>query len=339
MGKTYIIAEVGVNHNGSLEVAKELALAAAQAGCDAVKFQTFRAQELVTKEAPRARYQERNCPGGSSQSQLQMLKALELSDDAFFCLSQYCEELGIEFLSTPFDMPSVELLESIGVKRYKIGSGNLTDKPLLEAVAATGKPVILSCGMSTLEEVAEAISWLEKEGCPSISLLHCTSNYPTDYADVNMRAMATLKDSFGVRVGYSDHTIGFEIPLMAVALGAEIVEKHITLDPSMDGPDHLVSLPAGELAGMVSAIRHIEKAFGSPDVRRLPCEEDAAAVARKSIVTARPICKGTVIQMDDLACRRPGTGIAPKHLGDLVGLRAAADMAEGHMISWEEVRR
>ena len=331
----YIIAEAGVNHNGSLELATELIDRAKDCGCDCIKFQTFKTEELVTKTAKKAEYQVANTH--NEDSQFSMLKKLELSFDAFKELKAYCDKKEIDFMSTPFDCSSVDMLEEIGVNVYKMSSGDITNKQLLQYVAKTGKPMIISTGMCTMDEVNEAVSWIEECGNSNITLLHCTSNYPAPYSEVNMNAMLTLKNAFTYEVGYSDHTKGIEIPIMAVAMGASIIEKHFTLDNEMEGPDHKASLNVEELGKMVSSIRHIELAFGngvkSPSVSEMSTRE----VARKSIVLKRDVLKGSVLQEADLTIKRPGIGIAPKYLEDFVGKKVCHDMKAEDMLAWEDV--
>lgn len=332
----YVIAEIGVNHNGDIGCAKRLIDAAALSGCDAVKFQVFRARSLVTKDAEQAEYQKRNLKS-QDVTQYEMLKKLELSRDDFYYLKQYCESSGIDFLATPFDDGSVGDLEKLEVPCYKIGSGDITNMPLLNCVARTGKPVILSTGMSNLGEIEEAINWLQKAGSGDITLLHCTSNYPTAYYEVNMLAMKTLKQRFDLPVGYSDHTIGSEISVMAVAMGATIIEKHITLDRDMEGPDHAASLETKDLPALVDAIRHVEEAFGSGEKARQACEEGTAIAARKSLVSSRAIPKGTVISDVDMAVKRPGLGIPPKMLESLIGKVSTRDIKADELLSYKDL--
>src|SRR5690606_33903649 len=282
----FIIAEAGVNHNGRLDLAHRLVDAAADAGADAVKFQTFRAERIASASAPRAKYQVASDSG--DQSQVEMLKALELEPGDFRELAEHARERGLVFLSTPFDSESVDLLATLPVPAYKIGSGDLTNMPLLQRVAALGLPVILSTGMATLGEVEEALTWLRQAGDPPVALLHCTSAYPAPYDALNLRAMETLRQAFGCPVGYSDHSLGIEVPVAAVAIGACILEKHLTLDRSLPGPDHAASLEPAEFSLMVQAIRHIEVALGSPVKAPQPVEEDVRLAARKSIILKVP---------------------------------------------------
>lgn len=331
----YIIGEAGVNHNGSLKTAKQLALCAKQAGCDCVKFQTFRAEKIVTQSAPMAEYQERNT--GKKESQFQMLKKLELSYDDFRELYHYCQEIEIDFLSSPFDEESVDFLESLGVKAYKVSSGEITNKPLLEHIAQKGKRIFLSTGMSEIKEVEEALSWIHARGNKDIVLFHCTSNYPAAYESVNMNAMLTMKDKFHCTIGYSDHTAGIEIPIFAVALGAQVIEKHFTYDKNAVGPDHKASLSPDELKTMVECIRHVESAFGN-GVKE-PSQEELATrnVARKSLVWSHDLPEGHVIRYADIICMRPGTGLAPAEIDDLVGRVTAKKCVGNTLILREDI--
>lgn len=324
MGKVFIIAEAGVNHNGNIDTAKKLIDVAVDCGCDAVKFQTFKAEKLVTVNASKAEYQIANT--GSDKSQLEMLKSLELSCEDHIELFEYCKHRRIMFLSTPFDEDSLELLESLGVAFFKIPSGEITNKPFLKSVARKQKPIILSTGMATLGEIEEALNWIYFEGNDNVTLLHCTSNYPTLINDVNLRVMLTLKEAFKVKVGYSDHTIGIEIAIAAAALGAEVIEKHFTLDKNMEGPDHKASLEPQDLLKMVASIRNIENAFGDGIKRVSSSELSTREVARKSIAAKSFIKKGIKINEDMLATKRPGTGIPPKYLEFVLGKTAARDI-------------
>src|SRR5215208_4566960 len=305
----FVIAEAGVNHNGDLKMARALIDVAVDSGADAVKFQTFQADRLVTPEAPKAAYQAANT--GDTESQFEMLRRLELSPEAHRELQSYCEERGIIFLSTPFDEEAVDLLDELGVPAFKISSGDLTNSPLLEHVARKGKPVILSTGMSELSELIEAVSVLNTAGCETPILLHCVSNYPADPAEVNLRAMQTMRSAFDVPVGFSDHTQGIDVALAAVALGACVIEKHFTLDRTLQGPDHLASLEPTELRELVRSTRRVEKALGSG--RKVPTasEMETAKVARRSLVAARDIAAGATLEREMVVMRRPGTGMSP----------------------------
>lgn len=325
----YIIAEAGVNHNGSFDLACRLVDAAKAAGADCIKFQTFRAQNLVSRNAGKADYQKATTGDGS---QADMLSKLELSYDAFSRLKQYCEEVGITFLSTPFDLESVAFLDALGVPFWKIPSGEVTNLPYLEALAKTGRPVVMSTGTCEMDEIEAALRVLRENGTSDIRLLHCNTEYPTPFADVNLRAMETMRRAFGVEVGYSDHTRGIEVPIAAVALGATIIEKHFTLDRNMEGPDHKASLEPDELAAMVSAIRNIEQALGSGEKTASPSEQKNIAVARKSIVAKRAIKAGERLTEDNLTVKRPGSGVSPMRWRDVLGTAAIRDFEEDEMI-------
>ena len=331
----FIIAEAGVNHNGDLQTAEEMVDIAAEAGADAVKFQTFRADEVVSAAAPKARYQIENTAEGGSQ--LEMLKRLELSPDAHCKLIERCHARGIIFLSTPFDFPSADLLERLSVPAYKVPSGEITNWPFLEHIASKGKPVILSTGMSDLNEVEQAVKVLRAAGCSELLILHATSSYPATAASANLRAMRTLSDSFHTPVGLSDHTMGIEVALAATALGACILEKHFTLDRSFAGPDHKASLEPAELRSLVRGIRAVESAFGDGRKQPTPSEEDVRRVARRSIVARRTIPSGTLIARDLLAYKRPGTGIPPSRLGGVVGRRTARTIPADTLIRFEDL--
>lgn len=332
---TYIIAEAGVNHNGDINLAYKLIDAAKECGVDCVKFQTFKTENLVTKTAKKADYQVENTK--NNDSQFAMLKKLELSFDEFRSLKEYCDKIGIEFLSTPFDKDSVDLLEKLGVSKYKLSSGDITNKPLLEYIAQKNKPIILSTGMCTMDEVEEAVTWIEEAGNKQITLLHCTSNYPTPYSDVNMDAMITLDKAFPYPTGYSDHTQGIIIPIMAVAMGATVIEKHFTLDKNLPGPDHKASLDVAELKEMVLAIRNIETAKGNGDKKPAESELSTRDVARKSIIVNKDLKKGDVLTEHDLDVKRPGTGIAPKNMDILIGKKLNKDLSIESVISFEDV--
>lgn len=330
MGKTFIIAEAGDNHNGSRELAFRLIDKAVEAGADCVKFQTFITEEIISKRAEKAEYQK--AATGSDESQYQMVKKLELSFEQFRELQKYAEERAITFLSTPFDIPSVEFLDSINIPCFKIPSGEITNLPYLIKIAETGRDVIMSTGMAELNEIESAINILREHGSGDISLLHCNTEYPTPYEDVNLRAMLTLKEKFGVRVGYSDHTQGIEVPIAAVALGAEIIEKHFTLDHNMEGPDHKASLEPDELKQMVDGIRKTEKALGNGIKTASPSEKKNIQIARKSIVARRDIKKGEILTEENLAVKRPGNGISPMRWYEVIGTNAIRDFSEDEMI-------
>lgn len=332
--RCFIIAEAGVNHNGDINIAKKLVDKAKEAGVDAIKFQTFRAENLVTKEAPKAEYQKETTGDGS---QFEMLKKLELSLEDHITLKRYCEEKGIMFISTPFDFESVDLLEKTDVSLYKVSSGDLTNLPLLSYIANKNKPIILSTGMANLGEVEEAVETISKAGNDRIILLHCTSNYPTAYEDVNLRAMLTMKEAFKLPVGYSDHTIGIEIPIAAVALGAKVIEKHFTLDRNMKGPDHRASIEPDELKIMVRSIRNIELAMGDGIKRCNKSEENIRKVARKSIVAGRDISKDEVITINNISFKRPEFGLKPKYVDLVVGKKARRNIKVNEFITFNDV--
>src|SRR5215203_3588177 len=312
----FVIAEAGVNHNGDLQMARALIDVAVEAGADAVKFQTFNADLLATSDAPKAEYQLQTT--GDDESQLEMLRRLELSPDTHRELQSHCHERGIIFLSTPFDESAVDLLDELGVPAFKISSGDLTNSPLLEHVAGKGKPVILSTGMSELSELIEAVSVLNNAGCENPVLLHCVSNYPASAAEVNLRAMQTMRSAFDVPVGFSDHTEGIDVALAAVALGACVIEKHFTMDRTLPGPDHRASLEPAELRDLVRSIRRVETALGNG--RKVPTvsELETAKVARRSLVAARDIPAGATLERDMVVMRRPGTGMSPAMLNTLL---------------------
>lgn len=320
-----IIAEAGVNHNGSFDLACRLADAARNAGADIVKFQTGKPENVISTFAPQAEYQAANT--GVHESQLDMVRRIMLKAEEFAPLRDYCRNTGISFLSTPFDLSSIEVLRPLQMDMVKIPSGEITNLPYLRAVASMRLPVIMSTGMSRLGEIDDALQVLTAEGLSldDITLLHCNTEYPTPYADVNLRAMQTLRQAFGCKVGYSDHTRGIEVPIAAVALGATVIEKHFTLDRNMPGPDHKASLEPDELAQMVTAIRHTEEALGSSLKRVSPSEAKNIVVARKSIVAARPIRRGEVFTPDNITVKRPGNGLPPMLWDTVIGLTAPRD--------------
>ena len=325
----YIIAEAGVNHNGSFELACKLVDAAKDAGVDCIKFQTFKSSNLVSHNAQKAEYQKDTTGDGS---QVDMLKKLELSYDEFLALKDYCDKIGICFLSTPFDFDSIDFLNSIDMPFWKIPSGEVTNLPYLVALAKTGKPVVMSTGMCEMDEIAAAISVLKDNGIKDIKLLHCNTEYPTPFEDVNLKAMQTMRDVFELEVGYSDHTKGIEVSVAAVALGATVIEKHFTLDRNMEGPDHKASLEPDELKAMVSSIRHIEQALGSGDKTPSPSEKKNITVARKSIVAKIDIKKGEVLTEKNITVKRPGTGVSPMRWHEVIGTKAVKDFQEDELI-------
>lgn len=325
----YIIAEAGVNHNGSFETACKLVDVAKAAGVDCIKFQTFNSENLVAKTAQKADYQKSTTGDGS---QADMLRKLELSYADFIALKNYCDKVGITFLSTPFDFESIEFLNSIDMPFWKIPSGEVTNYPYLVALAKTGKPVVMSTGMCEMVEIEAAIKVLKENGSKEIKLLHCNTEYPTPYGDVNLKAMQTMRNVFGLDVGYSDHTKGIEIPIAAVAMGATVIEKHFTLDRNMEGPDHKASLEPAELASMVASIRHIEIAIGTGDKTPTSSEKKNISVARKSIVAKRDIKAGEDYTEDNLTVKRPGIGISPMMWPKVLGTKAIRDFSEDELI-------
>ncbi|MBE7414466.1 MAG: N-acetylneuraminate synthase [Deltaproteobacteria bacterium] len=330
----FIIAEAGVNHNGSMENALQMVDAAAEAGADAIKFQTFSAERVVTRRAEKAAYQVNTTKTGP---QLEMLKRYELDEKMHLRLIERCRERGIRFLSTPFDLKSIELLSGLGLDILKIPSGEITNLPYLRKVGGLGKKVLLSTGMSEMGEVRAAIEALALSGTPKgrITALHCTTEYPTPMEDANLRAMATMREALDVRVGYSDHTPGIEAALAAAALGAEVIEKHFTLDKTMEGPDHRASLEPGELKAMVLGIRKVEKALG--DGVKRPARSEAANITalRKSIVAARAIRKGETLSEEAITAKRPGSGLSPMLWDRVVGAVAMRDFAPDELIEAE----
>ncbi len=326
----YIIAEAGVNHNGSLETARRMVDAAKEAGADCIKFQTFRSENLVSRRAEKAQYQKKNTsPDGT---QLEMLRKLELSYEDFCKLSGYCREAQLEFLSTAFDLESVDFLHGLGMKVWKIPSGEITNLPYLVRIAELKQRVILSTGMCEMKEIEAAVEVLRKYGTQDITLLHCTTEYPAPYEDVNLNAMAAMRNSFRLPVGYSDHTQGIEVAVAAAALGAAVIEKHFTLDKMMEGPDHKASLETAELKAMITSIRNIERAMGNGIKKPAASEIKNISVARKSIVAKTRIKQGEAFTEDNLTAKRPGNGISPMQWFQVLGLTAAKDYEEDEMI-------
>ncbi len=330
MKRVCIIAEAGVNHNGNIDVAKRLVDVAYESGADVVKFQTFQADNLVSRYAQKAEYQRRLTD--EKETQREMLKKLELTYDMHVELSRYCKEVGIHFLSTPFDLDSIDLLENIGMSQYKIPSGEITNLPYLRKIGSLKKPVILSSGMSTMGEVKEAVKILKENGASDVSVLHCNTQYPTPMQDVNLNVMNTIRKEIGVCVGYSDHTEGIEVPIAAVAMGAEIIEKHFTLDKTMEGPDHKASLEPQELKAMIKAIRNIELAMGDAAKRPTRSESDNISVVRKSIVAKRKIEAGEIFSDENITAKRPGTGISPMLWDSVIGRAAKRKYEEDELI-------
>lgn len=333
MKKVFIIAEAGVNHNGKLDLACKLVDAAVEAGADAVKFQTFKPEKMVSKFAKKAEYQKETTD--LAESQLDMIKKLDLGYEAFTKLKKYCDKKGIGFLSTPFDLDSIEFLDQLGLDIFKIPSGEITNLPYLRKLGLLNKQVIMSTGMADLKEVKESLDVLiscgtDREG---ITILHCNTEYPTPFDDVNLKVMLTIRDELSVKVGYSDHTPGIEVSIAAVALGAEVIEKHFTLDKNMEGPDHRASLDLDELKVMVSAIRNIERAMGNGIKRPSHSELKNKPIARKSIVAAKDIRKGEAFTEKNLAVKRPGTGISPMRWDEIIGQKAERNYKADELIS------
>lgn len=328
----FIIAEAGVNHNGSIDTARELIDVAVESGADAVKFQTFKAENLVNRSALKAEYQRKTTD--PQESQYGMLKKLELDYGSFRDLYKYCETKQIRFLSTPFDNESIDFLDQLGMEIFKIPSGEITNLPYLRSIGKLGKDVILSTGMANLDEVGDALKVLVSAGLSKeqITVLHATTEYPCPYDEVNLRAMVTIRETFGVEVGYSDHTPGLEVPVSAVALGAKVIEKHFTIDRAMDGPDHKASLEPNELKLMVSSIRNVEKALGDGIKKPTPAEIKNMAIARKSIVARTDIKKGELFSPENITVKRPGTGISPMRWDDIIGSAAGRDYKEEDLL-------
>lgn len=327
---TYIIAEAGVNHNGSLDTALALVDRAREARADCVKFQTFIAENAISRQAEKAAYQKATTGGDTSQ--LDMVKRLELPFSAFLKLKDRCDQVGITFLSTPFDLESIAFLDTLNMPFWKIPSGEITNLPYLLAIAKTGRPVVMSTGMCGMEEIQAAVDVLRANGTPQITLLHCNTEYPTPYEDVNLRAMETMRRRFGVDVGYSDHTTGIEAPLAAAAMGAVIIEKHFTLDRNMEGPDHRASLEPEELAAMVSGIRRVEKMLGSGEKTASPSVKKNRDIARKSITARCAIEKGELLTEEKIAAKRPGNGISPMRWFEVLGTPAIRDFGADEQI-------
>ena len=339
MTKTIIIAEAGVNHNGDLNRAKDLIKAAAKAGADYVKFQTFIADKIVSKSAKKASYQSRNI-NDDDDSQYNMLKQLEIPESWYPELIDLCEKEGVKFLSTGFDSESIDFLDKIPVDLFKIPSGEITNKPYLKHIASKRKKTILSTGMADLKEIEDALSVLMSYGLnkSEITILHCNTEYPTPMEHVNLLAMLQIKETFKVKIGYSDHTLGIEVPIGAVALGAKVIEKHFTLDRNLPGPDHKASLEPEELKVMVNSIRNIELAISGNGIKEpSPSEKSNKSVVRKSLHTNKPLPKGYTIKEDDLIALRPGDGISPMNDTDLIGKKTAKNLNEFHKLSKADI--
>jgi len=331
----FIVAEVGVNHNGSVNMAKKLIDAAKDAGADAVKFQAFKTEKLVTKYAEKPRYQKETT--GSTKSQYDLLKGLELKDEEIEELYRYAKERGIIFLSSAFDKESVDLLDKLGVPAFKVASGEITNFALLEYIAERKKPIILSTGMSTLREIKEALEVIREEGVKDVVLLHCVTNYPAKTEEANLRVIEVWKQSFGLPIGFSDHTLGTAIPIAAAALGAVLIEKHFTLDKTLPGPDQRASLQPDEFKEMVEAIRDVEKARGNGVKRLTEEEERIKKVVRRSIVARVKIPKGTTITENMLDLKRPGTGLEPKYLSKVIGMKAKKNIKPDELVTFDKL--
>lgn len=325
-----------MNHNGDFEMAKELVDAAAEAGVDAVKFQTYNADQVISPNAPKAEYQKKTTD--PFESQLAMARELELTDEETRALAEYCNAKGIQFLSSPFDLESVDLLVELDVPAIKVGSGELTNWPLLRKVATSGKPLIVSTGMSFLAEVDETVRLLEREGVEELLLLHCVSSYPAVPEDANLKAMETMVKAFGRPVGFSDHTLGVEVALSAVALGACFIEKHFTLDKHLPGPDHQASLEPRQLASLVRSIRTVESAAGNGKKVPAQSEEDIRGLARRSLVVTEKVNAGQQLVRDILTALRPASGIEPTKIDDVVGKQAARDLDPGTILKWSDLK-
>lgn len=339
MFKTIIIAEAGVNHNGDIELAKKLIDVASDSGADYIKFQTFKTELNLSIDAPKAEYQIKNT--GEDISQYEMLKMLELSFEDFITLKKYADSKNIKFLSTAFDFPSIDFINELGVDYFKIPSGEITNKPYLKYIASKGKKIILSTGMANLNEIKEALSILEKSGTAKnkITVLHCNTEYPTPMEDVNLKAMLHIKKELNVNVGYSDHTLGIEVPIAAVALGASIIEKHFTLDKNLKGPDHSASLDPNELKSMITSIRNIEKALSGNGIKEpSKSEKKNLYIARKSIFFNQDVLKGTVIKLEMLDFKRPGYGISPMEIDNVIGKKVTKDFKKGEILNWESIK-
>ena len=331
---TTIIAEAGINHNGNIQTAFKLIDVAVKAKADIIKFQTFKSIDLATPNAEKVKYQKKN--GDPSESQQKMLRNLELTYEEHIKLMLYCQKKNIEFLSTPFDMESVNFLNTLNMKRWKIPSGEITNIPFIRLISSLGKPIILSTGMSKLSEIAKALEILQSQGISkdNITVLQCTTSYPTPMNQVNLRAMNTIANTFGVKVGFSDHTSEVFTPIAAVALGASVIEKHFTLNKNMEGPDHKASLEPEELELMIKGIRDIEKSLGDGIKRPLECELENIKTARKSIVASRSIKKGEIFSANNLTAKRPGYGISPLHWDDLLDRKSSRDYDQDELIEW-----
>lgn len=332
---SYLIAEIGVNHNGDVLLARELISAARQAGADAVKFQTFTAKNLVSPNTPKVKYQ--TLTTSAKETHFEMIQRLELSREVHRELACYCNTIGIDFISTPYDVESAEFLASLDVKMFKTASADLVDLPLQEFIASTGKPTVIATGMASLGEIEQVIDIYERAANSNVILLHCVSSYPCSDVALNLRAMTTMANAFGVPVGYSDHSEGFLAAVIAVALGAKVVEKHFTLDKNMSGPDHRASATPDEFAELVKNVRRAEVMLGTARKVCQPEERQMAAVSRKSIVLARDMCAGEILRTDDIKLMRPGTGIGAQFIPQLLGKAIRTDVAAGDQLRWSDL--
>ncbi|MCT4566305.1 MAG: N-acetylneuraminate synthase [Maledivibacter sp.] len=330
MTEVFIIAEAGVNHNGDINIAKQLIDAAKEAGADAIKFQTFKAENIVSKYAEKAEYQKKTTD--NKESQLDMIRNLEISFKDFEILKNYCDEKNILFMSTPFDIESIKFLHEIGLEVFKIPSGEITNLLYLREIGKLKKKVIMSSGMSNLGEIEAALNILIENGTIDVTVLHCNTQYPTPMIDVNLNAMLTIKDAFKVNIGYSDHTLGFEVPIAAVALGAKVIEKHFTLDKNMKGPDHESSLEPDELKAMIKSIRNIERALGNGIKRLSESEMNNINIVRKSIVASRNINRGEILTEENITTKRPGNGISPMRWDEILGKKVLRDFNKDELI-------
>jgi N,N'-diacetyllegionaminate synthase len=333
----YLIAEIGVNHNGDMGLAKKMIDEAINSGADAVKFQTFNAELLVSKATPKVRYQQ--VTTSPDETHYEMIKKLELSVEQHFFLKDYCDEKGVDFISTPYDQSSVDLLERLGVQQYKIASADLVDLELLRYVASTNKPVLLSVGMASLGEVEDAIETFSSYDQGDLLLMHCVSNYPCTDVGLNLNVINTLQSAFGYQVGYSDHSIGSQSAVLSVALGVKVIEKHFTLDKSFLGPDHKASSTPEEFLALSKAVRRAELMLGNGVKRCQPEELEMATVSRKSIILARNIECGDIIKRDDLIMMRPGTGLMPKEVNKVIGKKARYNLSKNHVLLWDDIEK
>ena len=334
--KVLVVAEIGCNHNGDKQIAKNLIKAAAESGADVAKFQTFNPDELLTIDAPKALYQIKAT--GTKETQFERLNRVKLNEEDHKELRDYCENSNIIFSSSPFDHQSVDLLHELEVPFFKVGSGEITNLPLLEHISSYGKPIVLSTGMSNLDEIKDALNAIGEKNRKHVVLMHCVSDYPSKWEESNLKVIHTLRNTFSLPVGFSDHSVGIELSLVAVGLGAMIIEKHITLDRDMIGGDHKASLEPDEFKSMVEKIRKIEAALGDGIKRYMPSEKNVRDIVRKSVVASRNILKGNKITDDDLAIKRPGTGIKPKYLNKIIGMTATVDIAEDSLVQWSGLK-